>query len=89
MPADTVSIENGVILTNSERYPLLIDPQLQGITWIREKEKENQLQVMRIGAKNYIFQLERAIENGTPIMFENLDESIDPMIMPVIARNTF
>ena len=44
---------------------------------------------MRIGAKNYIFKLERAIENGTPIMFENLDENIDPMIMPVIARNTF
>ncbi|MCP4294115.1 MAG: hypothetical protein GY786_00735 [Proteobacteria bacterium] len=26
MPSDPVSIENGVILTNSERYPLIIDP---------------------------------------------------------------
>lgn len=26
LPSDTVSIENGTILTNSERYPLIIDP---------------------------------------------------------------
>ena len=35
LPSDKVSIENGTILTNSERYPLMIDPQLQGISWIR------------------------------------------------------
>lgn len=43
LPTDAVSIENGTILTNSERYSLIIDPQLQGITWIREKEKTNNL----------------------------------------------
>jgi len=26
LPSDPVSIENGTILTNSERYPLIIDP---------------------------------------------------------------
>jgi len=28
LPPDRVSTENGSILTNSERYPLIIDPQL-------------------------------------------------------------
>ena len=28
LPSDPVSIENGTILSNSERYPLIIDPQL-------------------------------------------------------------
>lgn len=36
-----------------------------------------------------IIQLERAIESGHPVLLENLDDSIDAMIMPVIARNTF
>lgn len=26
LPTDTVSIENGAILVNSERYPLMVDP---------------------------------------------------------------
>ena len=61
LPSDRVSIENGAILVNSQRYPLMIDPQLQGIAWIKEKEKDNGLLIMRIGSKNYIFKLERAI----------------------------
>lgn len=34
-------------------------------------------------------ELERAIEAGTPVLIENLDESIDAVIMPVVARNVF
>ncbi len=47
------------------------------------------MKVMRIGSKNYIFHLELAIEKGTPVLLENLDDSIDPMIMPIVARQTF
>jgi dynein heavy chain len=43
LPSDRVSTENGAILTNSERYSLIIDPQLQGITWLKEKEKHHEL----------------------------------------------
>lgn len=62
---------------------------MQGITWILQKEKENNLKVMRIGAKTMTIELERAIENGFPVLLENLEENIDATIMPVIARNTF
>lgn len=61
LPPDKVSIENGTILTNSERYPLMIDPQLQGISWIREKEKDNKLKSLRLGSKTINRELEIAI----------------------------
>ena len=43
LPADRISIENGSIISNCKRWPLIIDPQLQGIKWLREKEKDSPL----------------------------------------------
>jgi dynein heavy chain len=38
LPADRMSIENGAMITQTSRWPLLIDPQLQGIVWLRKRE---------------------------------------------------
>jgi dynein heavy chain, axonemal len=46
LPSDPTSVQNGTILTNSERWPLMLDPQLQGVVWVKEKEKKNNLQVL-------------------------------------------
>ena len=35
LPADTMSLENAAIISSCSRWPLLIDPQLQGSNWIR------------------------------------------------------
>ena len=70
LPADQVSIENACIVSNTARWPLMIDPQLQGITWVREKEKANNLVVMRLGQKNMLRTLERAIDTGQPVLIE-------------------
>ena len=37
LPSDRMSTENATILTNCERWPLMIDPQLQGIKWIKTR----------------------------------------------------
>ena len=37
LPADRISTENGVIITQCKRWPLIIDPQVQGIKWLRRR----------------------------------------------------
>lgn len=52
LPSDRMSIENATILTNAERWPLMIDPQLQGVKWIKTKEAD--LKVVKLGQKGQV-----------------------------------
>jgi dynein heavy chain len=62
LPPDSVSVENGCILNNSERYSLIIDPQLQGITWIRKTYDPKGLKVTRLTNPKMVKTIEFAVE---------------------------
>ncbi|XP_068510645.1 dynein axonemal heavy chain 9 isoform X5 [Anas acuta] len=85
LPADRMSTENATILTNCERWPLMVDPQLQGIKWIKNKYGED-LRVIRIGQKGYLDTMERALAAGEQVLIENLEESVDPVLGPLLGR---
>ena len=54
----------------------MIDPQLQGITWIKEKEKNSGLETTRLTPETMsqaIKILERSVEQGKPVLIENLE----------------
>ncbi len=87
LPNDRTSIENAMILTNTERWPLMIDPQLQGIKWIKTREGEN-LKIVRLGQKGYLDAIERAVANGDCLLLENIGESIDPVLDSLVGRLT-
>ncbi|XP_057356823.1 dynein axonemal heavy chain 9 isoform X5 [Manis pentadactyla] len=85
LPADRMSMENATLLVNCERWPLMVDPQLQGIKWIKNKYGED-LWVTRIGQKGYLQTIERALEAGDVVLIENVEESIDPVLGPLLGR---
>lgn len=142
LPTDGCSAENATVIACTKRWPLLIDPQLQGVKWIKNKERENGLVVLQQGqltlastARKFFdtvsyylgflelnffsirhihfyvcrftfnifcyilfmkmsinifafMQLIRAVEDGTPVLIENLPESIDSSLESLIARQT-
>lgn len=74
-----------MILTNSSRWPLIIDPQLQGIKWIKNKYKED-LVALRLTQKNYLDKIEHAVANGEIVLLESIMETIDAVLDPILGR---
>ena len=85
LPSDRISIENGAIVTNCKRWPLMIDPQIQGIKWLKQREAGN-LDIIQLTQKNWLKILENAIVNGRCIIIENLASDIDATLDPVLSR---
>uniref|UniRef100_A0A8D3CJW0 Dynein axonemal heavy chain 11 n=1 Tax=Scophthalmus maximus TaxID=52904 RepID=A0A8D3CJW0_SCOMX len=87
LPNDRMSTENAAILTTSERWPLIIDPQQQGIKWIRNR-LGSKLRVVQLGQKGYLDVIEQALSSGETVLIENLPEKVDPVLEPLLGRNT-
>ncbi|CAM9107555.1 unnamed protein product [Discosporangium mesarthrocarpum] len=86
LPADRISLENGSIITNCKRWPLIIDPQQQGIKWLRKREEDNGLAVIQLSQKKWLRSVEGAINSGQTLIIENISEDIDATLDPVLAR---
>ncbi|KAJ7552701.1 hypothetical protein O6H91_06G065600 [Diphasiastrum complanatum] len=90
LPNDSFSIENGIIVANSRRWPLMIDPQGQANKWIRNMERERNLQIIKLtGGGEYVRVLENAIQFGLPVLLENVGEELDPSLEPVLLKQVF
>ncbi|KAK0131808.1 Dynein heavy chain 6, axonemal [Merluccius polli] len=100
LPRDTVSTENGILVTRGRRWPLMIDPQDQANRWIRSKETKNGLKVIKLTDVGFLRTLENAISMGMPVLLEEvgnsqptnaepLNETIDPALEPILLKQTF
>ncbi|KAI8812367.1 dynein heavy chain and region D6 of dynein motor-domain-containing protein [Cladochytrium replicatum] len=87
LPNDRISLENATMVTSCKRWPLIIDPQLQGVTWIKNREGAG-LKIVRLGVKGYLDQIEKAVSAGDPVLIEDLGESIDAVLNPLLGRET-
>ncbi|KAK7111861.1 dynein axonemal heavy chain 3-like isoform X2 [Littorina saxatilis] len=89
LPIDAFSVDNGIIVSKSRRWPLMIDPQGQANKWIKNLEKENKLSIVKLTDANYMRIMENSIQFGTPVLLENVGEELDPILEPVLQKLTF
>merc|ERR1719353_1876036 len=73
----------------TRRWPLAIDPQQQANKWIRNKESENQLQIIKLTDGDMVRVLEGSITFGTPVLLENILEEMDPVLEPLLLKQIF
>ena len=88
LPGDRLSAENAGIVGSTRRWPLLIDPQLHGARWVQGRERSRGLVILQQGAPKLLDTVIRCVENGTPLLIENLPEALDPALEPLVARRT-
>ncbi|XP_075336554.1 dynein axonemal heavy chain 7 [Odontesthes bonariensis] len=89
LPSDSFSIDNGIIISNARRWPLMIDPQGQANRWVKNMEKANSLHIIKLSDTNFVRTLENCIQFGTPVLLENVGEELDPILEPLLLRQTF
>ncbi|KAL7709319.1 dynein heavy chain cytosolic putative [Lotmaria passim] len=89
LPTDALSTENAIILANSRNWPLLIDPQGQANAWVRNIHKDDNLQLCKASSDKFMKTVENAIRLGLPCLIENVGESLDAALEPVLLKNIF
>lgn len=67
----------------------MIDPQGQANKWIKNMEKANNLAIIRLNQLDYVRKLENAIQFGQPVLLENVEEELDPILEPVLSQQVF
>ncbi|KAL3318211.1 Dynein heavy chain 7, axonemal, partial [Cichlidogyrus casuarinus] len=89
LPSDDFSVENGIITSCARRWPLMIDPQSQANKWVKNMEKKNNLQIIKLTDSDFVRTLENCIQFGTPVLLENILEELDPILEPLLLKQTF
>jgi dynein heavy chain len=85
LPSDALSVENGILVTRGRRWPLMIDPQGQANRWIRKMEGAN-LKVVKLSEPKFLRSLENAVRLGQPVLLEDIGETLDPALEPLLLK---
>ncbi|XP_050084093.1 dynein axonemal heavy chain 6 [Anopheles aquasalis] len=89
LPRDEISIENAIIATEGGRWPLMIDPQEQANRWIRNMESKNELKIIKLTDSNMMRVLEICIRQGAPMLIEDVQDTLDPVLGTVLMKQVF
>eukprot|EP00058_Branchiostoma_floridae_P012955 XP_002598443.1 hypothetical protein BRAFLDRAFT_114741 [Branchiostoma floridae] len=67
----------------------MIDPQGQANKWVKNMEKANNIHVIKLTDGDFVRTLENCIQFGTPVLLENVGEELDPILEPLLLKQTF
>ncbi|EIW66046.1 hypothetical protein TREMEDRAFT_35527 [Tremella mesenterica DSM 1558] len=85
LPADSLCVENAVMLKRYQRYPLIVDPTGQAATFLQNEYRERKMTVTSFHDESFLKNLESALRFGNPLLIQDV-ENLDPILNSVLNR---
>lgn len=76
------------MIQKSIKFPLFVDPQGQGNKFIKNMHAKDDLAICKLTTSNLQRILENVIQFGKPLLIENVGETMDSMLFPILSKNT-
>lgn len=89
LPSDPLSIQNGLLVARAARFPLLIDPQGQALSWVLNREAEHlpAFGVVSIASPKLRDHLEFCVNEGKVLVLDGVDQDVDPILNNILDKN--
>eukprot|EP00756_Hemistasia_phaeocysticola_P037796 Hpha_TRINITY_DN16720_c2_g6::TRINITY_DN16720_c2_g6_i1::g.79659::m.79659/K10413/DYNC1H; dynein heavy chain 1, cytosolic len=85
LPLDELYVENAVILSRYQRYPLIIDPSGTAVSFLMSLHKDKNIAKTSFLEDGFMKSLETALRFGYPLLVQDV-ECIDPILNPILNR---
>ena len=85
LPADDLCSENAIILSNFNRYPLVIDPAGQAMEFLLSYHADKKIVRTSFSDEAFMKHLETCLRFGVPILVQDV-EKIDPILNSVLNK---
>ncbi|XP_069615312.1 cytoplasmic dynein 2 heavy chain 1 [Ranitomeya imitator] len=86
LPSDELSVENALVILQSQVCPFLIDPSSQATEWLKTHLKESRLEVINQQDANFITALELAVRFGKTLIIQEMD-GVEPVLYPILRKD--
>ena len=89
LPNDNLSIENGIIMFKTSKWPLMIDPQNQASIFLKKygfDVKSTSFQCIKISDAKMMDTVISGVKYGSWIMLDNVGIEIDNSLEPILQR---
>ena len=84
-----VSQENALFATKGYKWPLMIDPQLQAVKWVRKSNEALQIKVLKFSDSAFQINMRAALTLGYPALIQDVEETLDPLMDNIFAKQFF
>lgn len=85
LPNDDLCIENAIIMSRYNRYPLIIDPSDQALKFIMNHYRSQKIQKTSFSDNEFLSRISEGLQYGVPVLIQDV-EKIDPVMNSVLNK---